>query len=148
MSPRPVDVRELVGQLAATAREPVLLEAPAGITAYADPARLRQILRNLVSNAVRYGGAHRSIQVVSSGRTVTIDVRNDGPAVPGEMVESIFQPYVSAHAPTAVTGSIGLGLAVSRQLARMMGGDLRYLRETGFTVFRLTLPAGVPRTTD
>lgn len=106
---------------------------------HADPNRLRQILRNLLTNAQRYGGPR--IRVLSGllGDRVWLEVRDDGEGVPEEMVEAIFEPYTTAH--EGVTGSIGLGLAVARQLAAMMRGSLTYARDHGETVFRLELPA-------
>ncbi|NIV34526.1 MAG: hybrid sensor histidine kinase/response regulator, partial [Anaerolineae bacterium] len=66
------------------------------------------------------------------------EVRDDGEGVPPDMSEQIFDPYTTAH--ERVSGSVGLGLSVSRQLASMMGGSLTYTREGEETVFRLELP--------
>lgn len=106
---------------------------------HADPTRLRQILRNLLTNAERYGGP--KVRVLSGllGDRVWLEVRDDGDGVPDELAETIFEPYKTAH--DDVTGSIGLGLAVARQLATMMRGSLIYSRDKGETVFRLELPA-------
>jgi signal transduction histidine kinase len=60
--------------------------------------------------------------------------------VPEDARGRIFEPYASAHGSDAPSGSIGLGLAVSRELARLMGGDLTYRYEDGRSVFELTLP--------
>ena len=54
------------------------------------------------------------------------------------MAEQIFDPYTTAH--EGISGSIGQGLSVARQLAYMMGGSLIYAREGGETIFRLELP--------
>ena len=54
--------------------------------------------------------------------------------------ERIFKPYQRAHHATGLQGSIGSGLSVSRQLARLMGGDLTYRYEAGHSVFELSLP--------
>ena len=56
--------------------------------------------------------------------------------------EAIFEPYHQAASVEGTPGSIGLGLPVSRRLARLMGGDLRYHRRDGHSVFELTLPTG------
>lgn len=108
-------------------------EAPKVI---ADPRRVRQILRNLLTNTQRYGGPRCRVLVGSSGRTVWLEVRDDGAGIPDEQAEHIFDPYVTAGGE----GSVGLGLAVSRQLARLMGGDLVHERSAAETVFRLHLP--------
>ncbi len=105
----------------------------------ADSSRLRQILRNLLTNADRYGGPNVRVLAGDSGHRVWLELRDDGDGVPEEMAEKIFEPYTTAH--EGVTGSIGLGLSVARQLASMMNGALTYARSDGETVFRLELPA-------
>lgn len=105
----------------------------------ADSSRVRQILRNLLTNTERYGGPHIRVLAGEDGRRVWLEVRDDGDGVPEEMAGRIFEPYITAH--EGVTGSIGLGLSVARQLAVMMNGTLGYSRVDGETVFRLELPA-------
>jgi PAS domain S-box-containing protein len=112
------------------------------VTISADPSRLRQILRNLVSNAIRYGG--RSIEVegyVSSGLFI-LEVRDDGEPIAEADRERIFEPYERAHTTAGKPGSVGLGLSVSRTLAELMRGSLTY-RHDGKSTFRLELPASV-----
>lgn len=112
----------------------------------ADPVRVRQILRNLVSNAVRYGGDQIIVEVVAAADTVAIEVRDNGDGVPAADAETIFEPYRRASSGEHGTNSVGLGLSVTRQLARLMSGDVRYERCAGETVFRLRLPAADPAT--
>jgi signal transduction histidine kinase len=107
---------------------------------WSDPLRFRQILRNLLSNATRYGGSNVSVHAFRDGPHVTVVVRDDGPGVPLERADTIFDPYTSAHEPGTQPGSVGLGLAVSRTLARLMSGDLIY-NGNGGTAFELTIPA-------
>jgi PAS domain S-box-containing protein len=109
--------------------------------ASADPTRVRQIIRNLVTNAVRYGGPRVTIESGGDAATVFVRVRDDGPGVPAGLRERIFDPYESAHDPAGQPGSVGLGLTVSRKLARLMGGDLTYCYEEATSVFELRLPA-------
>lgn len=106
---------------------------------HADPNRVRQILRNLLTNADRYGGSRRRVLAGEFHDRVWLEVRDDGEGVPAEMSEQIFDPYITAHA--GMSGSVGLGLSVARQLASMMGGSLTYQRDGGETVFRLELPS-------
>jgi signal transduction histidine kinase len=108
--------------------------------AHADPVRVRQIIRNLIVNANRYGGPHRRVVLASREGAVVFEMRDDGTPLPAEDRERIFAPYERAHHRPGVTASVGLGLSVSRQLARLMGGELVYDHD-GETVFRLTLPA-------
>jgi signal transduction histidine kinase len=109
----------------------------------ADPVRLRQILRNLIANAHRYGGGERRITGGRFGDTVEIEIRDNGPGVPTDERDRIFEPYARAHSLPGITASVGLGLAVSRRLARLMDGDIIYEYDGGSSesVFRLTLPA-------
>ena len=107
-----------------------------------DPIRIRQILRNLVSNAQRYGGSNVRVRVSSAGAVGMVEVSDNGDPIPPEEAELIFTPYGRAHDRPGQTDSVGLGLTVSRQLARLMGGDVTYSRSGKWTIFSLTLPTG------
>lgn len=107
----------------------------------ADPLRLRQILRNLMVNALRYGGTEVRVSARQDGDTVIVRVADDGPGIPEQSREEIFAPYQRAHDRAGLPGSVGLGLAVSRRLARLMGGDIVYDHRDGWSVFELHLPA-------
>lgn len=112
--------------------------------AWADTLRTRQIVRNLLTNAHRYGGGNVRVAVGRTGSEAMLVVSDDGPGVRGIDAEHIFDPYYRSQSTSdAKPDSVGLGLAVARQLARMMGGDLVYLRRDGWTHFELTLP-GIP----
>lgn len=104
----------------------------------ADPRRVRQILRNLLTNAQRYGGPRRRITTGSLLDRVWLEVRDNGPGIPEDEAPYIFEPYVTGN--SGVEGSVGLGLAVARQLAELMGGSLEYERAGGESVFCLILP--------
>jgi signal transduction histidine kinase len=110
-----------------------------GLQAVGDDARVRQILRNLLTNAVRYGGPNVAIEAIPDGDGVAITVTDDGDGVPEEAWERIFEPYQRGHETPGLPGSVGIGLAISRQLASLMGGDLTYRFEDGLSLFRLTL---------
>ncbi len=106
--------------------------------AAADGLRVRQVLRNLVSNAVRYGGPSIRLTTRSTGESVQVIVDDDGEGVPREDEKTIFLPYRrSGSSPHH--GSVGLGLWISRELAQAMGGTLEYRRTGGLTEFVLTL---------
>lgn len=106
----------------------------------ADPLRLRQILRNLVNNAVRYGGARVRIDTVASPEQVAIRVADDGDGVPAHLAEAIFEPFFSAHDRSGQPDSLGLGLSVVRTLAVAMGGTADMTAEDGWTVFTVSFP--------
>ncbi len=105
-----------------------------------DPRRVRQIIRNLLTNALRYGGSEIAVRVGGGEQVGWVEVVDSGPGLPPEDRERIFEPYQRAGNAESKAGSVGLGLSVSRQLARLMGGDLTY-RVDGGSVFRLELPA-------
>lgn len=110
--------------------------------AWADTLRTRQIVRNLLTNASRYGGSNVKLAVSSLGNNAVLVVSDDGPGINVVDSEKIFDPYYRAQSAQGRPDSVGLGLAVARQLARMMGGDLVYRRRSGWTRFELTLPTG------
>ncbi len=109
--------------------------------AVGDAARIRQILRNLLANAAKYGGPNVRVEV-PEGAWATVLVVDDGDGIAVEHRETAFRPYERGDAPHSI-GSLGLGLAISRQLAHAMGGDLDYSYEGGESVFTLTLPPAV-----
>lgn len=131
-----VDLAAVAGIAVAHASAPVMLVAEPAV-ASADPTRVRQVVTNLVSNAVKYGGSDRRLEVGGDGRWAWVEMRDDGPGVDPEVLDGLFEPFVAADHRQAT----GIGLAVSRALARAMGGDLLHRREGGWTVFRLELPA-------
>jgi PAS domain S-box-containing protein len=121
-----------------------------GVTADAEPAlaradreRVVQILTNLLTNAVKFTEAG-SITVGWSAddRTVRIDVRDTGRGIPAEKLASVFEPFVQAgRSAEERQQGVGLGLAISRELARAMGGDLTVESAIAKgSTFTLTLP--------
>ncbi len=111
-----------------------------GVEAWADPLRVRQVIRNLLTNAIKYGGERIVLGVsVYEGRALVM-VADDGVGVPVQESEMIFERYYrSAQFPTQ-PGSVGIGLAVSRQLAGLMDGTLEYIDGKSQHRFELSLP--------
>lgn len=146
--PEEIDLREQAEMVisacgcAASVRQSIELES-AHAKAWADPGRVRQIVRNLITNAARYGGDKTVLQVASASDRVCISVRDNGGGVPEQERQRIFEPYQQSDSTPKVAGSVGLGLHVSRLLARAMGGDLTYRYENGHSIFDLTVPAVV-----
>ena len=112
----------------------------------ADPERVRQVLVNLVDNAVKYNRRAGRLEITASAgsESLEIEVRDTGEGIPPENLDSLFQRFQrlpAASPETAKVKGIGLGLAISHGLARAMGGDLRARSEVGVgTVFIFTLP--------
>ena len=108
--------------------------------AWADALRFRQIVRNLLTNAARYGGENVWIEARRGANRVIVSVIDDGKGVPAGQEAAIFEAYQRAHNAAGQPASVGLGLSVARKLARLMGGDLRYRRVDDTSVFELSLP--------
>ncbi len=112
------------------------------VVAHGDPLRVRQILRNLLTNAARYGGNEVTVEVGRTDSTAFLAVVDDGDGVPKRDSDRIFASYQRSGNAEQQPKSVGLGLSVSRKLARLMHGDLTYTRADGLTRFELTLPTG------
>jgi signal transduction histidine kinase len=106
-----------------------------------DSLRVRQILRNLISNAVRYGGSSIRVATRAVGDHVQVVVSDNGQGVPAEDEATIFLPYRRSINARRDAASVGLGLWICRQLAHAMEGTLDYLRVDESTQFILTLGA-------
>lgn len=105
------------------------------------PLALKRCLVNLVENAVRYGG-RCEISAEERNQEVVIDICDQGPGIPEDMLEKVFDPFVRIEISRAKhTGGTGLGLGIARNIARAHGGDLALSnRENGGLCARLTLP--------
>jgi signal transduction histidine kinase len=125
------------------------IDVPTDCVVHADREKLQQILINLLGNASKFTPAEGQVTVDCSTRhgappgVVFLRVRDTGPGIPASKQDSIFEPFMQVdgqRTPDAQTG-VGLGLAIARDLARGMGGDLRVRSAEGQgSVFTLTLP--------
>ena len=133
----------------------------AGLSAWGDEARARQILVNLLANAIKFtevrdghpgritvsaGTATQAspdARVAGEGPWVYVRIEDTGIGIPADRLEAIFEPFVQANMTlTRTHGGTGLGLAISRRLARLMGGDVTARSEVGLgSTFFLWLPA-------
>jgi signal transduction histidine kinase len=108
-----------------------------------DGSKVRQILINLLSNAIKYTqSGHVELVVEVRGGGVICRVSDSGPGIPAEHLEDVFEPFwqVERSDRRRVTGT-GLGLAVARRLARLLGGEVRVASEVGEgSTFTLELP--------
>ena len=114
------------------------------LTVWADREKTHQILINLVSNAVKFTkpGGSIMIECESDADWVRFNIRDTGEGIPGEKLASIFEPFVQVKTGfTREHEGVGLGLAISRDLARMMHGDLAVESTVGVgSRFTLRLP--------
>lgn len=120
-----------------------LADAPGAILVRADQTRVRQIVANLLSNAIKFTPAGGVVELgvgAPEGGYGIAWVRDTGPGIPPEDQERIFRPYEQV-AGVAQGRGVGLGLSLSRQLARLMGGDLTVESRPGAgATFILRLP--------
>jgi two-component system sensor histidine kinase MtrB len=117
----------------------IVVTGEKAITGVGDPARFRQIVRNLLSNALTHGDEPVTVEVIADETHAALRVRDRGPGVPERLAESIFDRYTTgdeAYTP----GRVGIGLWISRVLISLMGGHLTYRREREETVFQATIP--------
>lgn len=119
-----------------------------GAAMVTDQARLRQIVSNLLDNALRWTPPAGTVRLVGRPRPdggLVVVVSDTGPGIAESARERIFEPFQAAEGPDGRFGS-GLGLAISRQLARELGGDLGVeSREGAGSRFTLELPGRAPQ---
>jgi len=116
-----------------------------GIVVHADPERAQQILLNLIGNAIKFTPSGGTVRVSSetAGGQVLVHVADTGPGISPDRLEAVFDPFyqVKPGRYEASPQGVGLGLAISRDLARSMGGDVTVHSEPGHgSRFTLSLP--------
>ncbi|MGA7985030.1 MAG: sensor histidine kinase, partial [Burkholderiales bacterium] len=108
----------------------------------AHPQALRRCLNNLVENALRYGG-RADLTIDDDGQTLRIEVRDRGPGIPADQLETVFEPFFRLEGSRSrASGGVGLGLSIARNIARWHGGDvtLRNAPDGTGLIAALTLP--------
>lgn len=113
-----------------------------------DPERFRQVLRNLLVNARKHGGSKIKVRGVTKDNAYVCTVIDDGPGVPAHVEERLFSRFVHTGDAPVLTGSVGLGLAIVRELCRLMDCQVSYRRVRGETWFSVTIPLARPATLD
>ncbi|MBD2232404.1 HAMP domain-containing histidine kinase [Phormidium tenue FACHB-1052] len=116
-----------------------------------DGARLRQVVSNLMGNAIQHGSTEEPVElsIASEGLTVVLSVHNEGPPIPPEMLDTIFDPLMRHTMPEAtarrVPGSIGLGLYIVHEIVVAHGGTVEVASTTQEgTTFTVRLPSVAP----
>ncbi|HXJ20595.1 MAG TPA: response regulator [Polyangia bacterium] len=124
------------------------LDADVPASLFTDPTRLQQVLKNLLSNALKFtdqGGVSLRIRRAGGGR-VAFDVKDTGIGIPVDQHQAIFEAFRQADGTTSRKyGGTGLGLSISRDLARLLGGELTVDSAPGRgSTFTLTVPERAP----
>jgi two-component system OmpR family sensor kinase len=151
VSTETIDLSELADELgsefraraASFAHELELAEEPP-VRAVGDAERVLQIGRVLVENALVHTPAGTIVRVSTAidGGRATLTVADDGPGIPGDAQQQIFERFYRLDG-TRASGS-GLGLAIARELAEVMGGRIELDSRNGWTLFTLVLSADAP----
>lgn len=107
----------------------VSVSLPGGLRVWGDPKRTQQVIRNLLENAVKYGGDQVLVEGFPYGDHFIVVVSDNGPGIPDEAVDTIFEHFEQlSKGDSRSSSGLGLGLPIARKLARAMGGDVWYER--------------------
>ncbi len=156
VSPEPAHLGEICRRVvqevgAARPGDDIRLTEEGDLSGEWDPARLEQVFSNLVANACHYGSEGRPVLVRASGTTrdALVDVHNEGPPIPAEVLPHIFEPFQrgTPGRPDA-SGNVGLGLFIVRSLVEAHGGKIAVDTGSAGTTFRVALPRSVPACRD
>jgi signal transduction histidine kinase len=154
ISREPVDLRDVAARVvdelrAATPGREVRLDAGGDVRGQWDPARLAQLLSNLVGNALTHGAQDTAVDVKLMGEDgyVTMEVTNRGPAIPAELIDRLFEPFWQAKAvrESGRSHGLGLGLFIARQVVLAHGGTIAVRSNDEATTFAVRLERA-PRT--
>lgn len=154
--PQVIDVAALLGDLVELLRPGAAARGltlgvdvrPATISVVADPVRVRQVLLNLIGNAVKFterGGVRVRVRLAARQGRIVCVVHDSGIGIPRDQVGQLFRPFAQVDTSRArAAAGTGLGLSISRRLVQAMGGTLGVRSRAGRgSAFRVTLPAAV-----
>jgi signal transduction histidine kinase len=135
MKPEPVSISEAIDSLEAVLRPALVRQeliyvwngCDPSLVARADPVKLRQILLNVLGNAIKFTppGGRIELSARRSGDRISIGVSDTGIGIPADKIERVFDPFFQGQSGTTREyPGVGLGLSISRDFARAMGGDI------------------------
>jgi PAS domain S-box-containing protein len=137
----------MVQGAAEKAQVALVVEAPgADVRVQADPARLRQVLLNLLGNAIKYNrpGGRVSVAVASGGTRLRIDVADTGLGISEAAQRTLFEPFQRGDQQSGPIEGVGIGLTLTRALVLAMGGEVAVSSRVGVgSTFSVWLPAAV-----
>ena len=142
--PTEVDLAALVDAVVEDFRDlgsAIVFEATERLTMRLRPGLMRRAIRNLIENALKYGGS-AEVSVAAAPRAVTIAVCDRGPGIPADRLGDVFEAFTRIETSrNKETGGIGLGLALARTIVRDAGGDITLQnRDGGGLIARIVLP--------
>jgi signal transduction histidine kinase len=153
LSREPLDLGQLTREVAASLavlaeerRQQISIQAADGVSVKADRLVLREAITNVIDNAIKYSpmAASIALSVRTDGRDAVVEVADQGPGIPAEHRERIFDRFFRVDtARSRDAGGTGLGLAIAKWAVELNGGSIRVdAGATGGSVFRISLPRG------
>jgi signal transduction histidine kinase len=139
--PETVDLHEFLEALRADMPGGFAIDAGPRIEARLRPNAMRRALRNVIENAIRYGGG-ATVGWHRQGDTLVLTVEDDGPGIPQDKLEKVFDPFYRIEESRSLeTGGHGLGLSIARTIVQAHGGDITLEnRETGGLRAAVSIP--------
>ena len=118
-----------------------MLQSESGLWVRIKPVAMRRGLRNVIENALRYGG-QANLRAVREGANVCLTVADSGPGIPETDLERVFDPFVRVEKSRNLeTGGTGLGLSIARTVIHAHGGEITLAnRPEGGLMVTITLP--------
>jgi signal transduction histidine kinase len=139
--------REVIGELRTANRNRLLrFETRGDLSCACDSARMRQVISNLLGNAIEHGAKDSEVvlSIVSEGPDIVLSVRNQGPPIPSDLLPTIFNPLVRDMSPEAQlrrrAGSVGLGLFIAHEIITAHGGTIDVVSSEAETIFTARFP--------
>ena len=153
VSPRAIDLRELCATIvdelkAAHPKRQIVFAAGTVERGQWDPARIAQVLSNLVANALTHGARNQPVHITLTGdaQSVAIAVVNRGPAIPPDKLDKLFEPFERGEeSETENRSGLGLGLFIAQQIVRSHGGNIAATSADGLVTFTVELPRQTAR---
>ncbi|GLV60454.1 hypothetical protein KDH_72730 [Dictyobacter sp. S3.2.2.5] len=149
---QPLNLMDLLAEMIpsfSTAEKPIQVAGPEEVVLLADPDRLRQVIENLLANAVKHALkrtpvlVHVTSELHDDGSWVQLSIHNQGPPIPADLLAHLFQPFVAGSS----SQGLGLGLYLARSIVQAHQGHLTVVSEgTSGTQFTLSFPIEQERT--
>jgi PAS domain S-box-containing protein len=147
IEPKPTDLREVCRTVVEEFEATIQLEIEGDVTGTWDQDRLAQVLSNLVGNAIEYAarGTAVIVKAHADGAEILVEISNQGDPIPADVLPFIFEPFSRAkRRENSVTGNLGLGLYIAKQIVLSHGGTLDVHSTEGTTSFVMRIPRFPP----
>jgi len=141
--PRPTDLREVFQGVVEEFETPIQLEVEGDVTGTWDPDRLAEAFSNIARNAIEHAvpGTPVVLNARTEGPEVVVEISNEGPPIPEDVLPFIFEPFRRARQhERSATGNLGLGLYIAKQIVSSGSGTLVAYSTDGKTTFSMRLP--------